>query len=208
MHPRTDEAARHWDDVYRVKATDQVSWFQRDPEVSLRLLSTTAGSVVDVGAGASTLADRLLGAGRTDLTLLDVSSAALEVTRARLGPAAKDVTFVTADVLTWEPARTFDCWHDRAVFHFLVDGDDRAEYVSHTARLVAPGGTLVLGTFAADGPTSCSGLPTARYDPAELASVFANHFIPVHSENEVHRTPSGAQQHFTWVVLTRLAAGY
>ena len=203
MHPRTGDAAKHWDGVYRAKATDQVSWFQRDPEVSPRLLSTMAGSVVDIGAGASTLADRLLGAGRTDLTLLDVSSATLQVTRARLGSSAKDVTFVTADVLTWEPARTFDCWHDRAVFHFLVDPDDRAHYVQHTARIVAPGGSLVLGTFAADGPTSCSGLPTARYDPAELAALFASHFTLTHSEHEQHTTPSGAQQHFTWVVLTR-----
>ena len=202
MDPSTADPARHWDDVYRIKATDQVSWFQRDPEVSLRLLSTIAGSVIDIGAGASTLADRLLEAGRTDLTLLDVSSAALEVTRARLGSSAKDVTFVSADVLTWDSARTFDCWHDRAVFHFLVDPDDRAHYVQRTARIVATGGSLVLGTFAADGPTRCSGLPTARYDPAELAALFASHFTVAHAEQENHTTPSGAQQHFTWVVLT------
>ena len=203
MHRHDDGAAAHWDEVYRAKAADQVSWFQRDPEVSFRLLSTLPGSVVDIGAGASTLADRLLEAGRTDLTLLDVSAAALDVTRKRLGPAADTVTFVAANVLTWRPERTYDCWHDRAVFHFLVEPAHRAQYVQSAARLVRRGGSVVLGTFASDGPTSCSGLPTARYDPDELAAVFSSHFSLAHSEQEQHTTPSGAQQHFSWAVLTR-----
>ena len=203
MHTQSEGAATHWDEVYRTKATDQVSWFQRDPEVSLRLLSTLPGSVVDIGAGASTLADQLLEDGRTDLTLLDVSAAALDVTRRRLGPAVHTVTLVTADGLAWRPERTYDCWHDRAVFHFLVDPAHRTQYVQCAARVVELGGSVVLGTFAADGPTSCSGLPTARYDPHELAAVFASHFLLAHSEHEEHITPSGTQQHFTWVVLTR-----
>jgi SAM-dependent methyltransferase len=202
MHPIPSGAA-HWDAVYAGKGTDEVSWFQREPEVSLRLLAPHPGSVVDIGAGASLLAGRLIAAGRTDLTLLDVSANALEITRQRLGPDSSGVTFVTGDVLTWDPGRTFDCWHDRAVFHFLVDADDVAAYVRQAARLVSPGGTLVLATFAADGPTSCSGLPTARYAAAELAGLFGDSFTAVHSELEDHVTPWQAHQQFTWVVLTR-----
>jgi SAM-dependent methyltransferase len=200
----SDDGRRaHWEDVYSSKGVDEVSWFQREPEVSLRLVAGAPGSVVDVGAGASVLVDRLLAAGRTDVTLLDLSSAALAVTRERLGPAADGVTFVAADVVGWDPGRTFDCWHDRAVFHFLTDPARQAAYVATAGRLVAPGGAVVLGTFAADGPTQCSGLPTARHEPADLASQFAHDFDLEHAEHETHRTPWGAEQHFTWVVLRR-----
>lgn len=201
MGPRSTDTGTHWDEVYGAKSAEEVSWFQRDPEVSLRLVAAVPGSLVDVGAGASLLVDRLLAAGRTDLTLLDVSSTALEVTRNRLGSAAGQVTFAVADVLTWAPGRTFDCWHDRAVFHFLTNPTHKANYVQCAARLVAPGGAVVLGTFAADGPTSCSGLPTARYSSADLAAEFAEAFTLEHTEQETHRTPWGAEQRFTWLVL-------
>ncbi|MFC5177179.1 class I SAM-dependent methyltransferase [Nocardioides taihuensis] len=203
MTASDDGRQAHWEDVYSSKGVDEVSWFQRDPEVSLRLVAGAPGSVVDVGAGASVLVDRLLEAGRTDVTLLDLSPAALTVTRERLGPAADGVTFVAADVVGWDPDRTFDCWHDRAVFHFLTDPARQAAYVATAGRLVAPRGAVVLGTFAADGPTQCSGLPTARHEPADLATLFAHDFDLEHAERETHRTPWGAEQHFTWVVLRR-----
>lgn len=199
----TSDGVAHWEGVYGSKQADEVSWFQRDPEVSLRLLAGVAGSVVDVGAGASVLVDRLLAAGRTDVTLLDLSGAALAVTRDRLGDAAGGVTFVAADVVGWDPGRTFDAWHDRAVFHFLTDPGRQAAYVATAARLVAPGGAVVLGTFAADGPTQCSGLPTARHEPDDLAVLFADGFDLEHAEHETHRTPWDAEQRFTWVVLRR-----
>lgn len=193
----------HWEDVYRTGRAEEVSWFQRDPLVSLRLVADVAGSVVDVGAGASVLADRLLEAGRADVTLLDLSPHALDVVRARLGPDAARVRFVTADVLGWEPGRTFDCWHDRAVFHFLTAPGEQAAYVQTAARVVATGGAVVMGTFASDGPTRCSGLPTARYEPADLAGLFSEAFTLEHAEHETHRTPRQVEQRFTWVVLRR-----
>lgn len=199
----TGTPQRHWDEVYATKDVESVSWYQSTPEVSLRLIQRIPGSVVDVGAGASTLVDALLAQGRTDLTLLDVSAQALDVTRRRLGERGAGVSFVAADVLEWEPGRTFDCWHDRAVFHFLTIPGQQQSYVRTAARAIASGGALVLGTFAADGPEQCSGLPTARYDSAGLAAVFADGFVLEHAETETHRTPWGSDQSFTWVLLRR-----
>ncbi len=199
----TGGGREHWESVYRTKAPDEVSWFQRDPLVSLRLVAGVPGSIVDVGAGASLIAEHLLAAGRADVTLLDLSARALDVVRARLGPDASRVSFVAGDVLHWEPGRTFDCWHDRAVFHFLTTPDDQARYVRTAARLVAPGGAVVMGTFASTGPDQCSGLPTARYEPADLADLFSGAFVLEHAEHETHQTPWHADQQFTWVVLRR-----
>jgi SAM-dependent methyltransferase len=156
-----------------------------------------------VGAGTSRLAETLLDAGWSDVTVLDISAEALSHLRTRLGERADRVAFVVADVLEWEPERRFDVWHDRAVFHFLTDEDGVGRYVATAVRAVRLGGTLVIGTFAEDGPTHCSGLPTSRYDADGLAAVFAPHFSPVHAEREEHSTPSGHIQPFTWRVLRR-----
>lgn len=198
--------AGHWDAVFSSRAPTEVSWFQPRPDTSVRLLSAHVppqGAVVDVGAGTSALVDALLAAGRTDVTLVDVSAAALDAVRERLGERAASVGLVVCDVLAWRPQRTYAAWHDRAVFHFLTAEQDRAAYVALAARAVEPGGVLVLGTFAEDGPTACSGLPTARYDAAALAHLFAPAFRLVAHEREEHRTPAGAVQPFTWVVLAR-----
>jgi len=218
-------AAEHWDTVYGTKATDEVSWFQRQPMTSQRLLtsvSSPSGAVIDVGAGASTLVDTLLDTGWSDVTVLDVSAKALALVRDRVSDRVDRVSdrvgeqphdlprkrpgstsFVVADVLSWQPERTYDAWHDRAVFHFLVLPEQRDQYVATASRAVRSGGVLILGTFAADGPTQCSGLPTARYDADGLAAVFGPGFSLEHSEREEHRTPGGAVQPFTWAVLRR-----
>lgn len=201
-----ETATGHWDGVYGTKATDEVSWYQRQPTTSERLLtlaSSPPGAVIDVGAGASTLADTLLDAGWPDVTVLDVSPTALALVRDRLGSRQASVSFVVADVLSWQPERIFDAWHDRAVFHFLVRPDQREMYVATASRAIPAGGALVLGAFAADGPTQCSGLPTAQYGPQALAAVFAPGFSLEHSEREEHVTPGGGVQPFTWVVLRR-----
>lgn len=196
--------AQHWDRVYNTKAVDEVSWYQANPATSTRLLLGLAprpSSVIDVGAGESLLADALLDAGLTDLTLLDVSEAALAVVRDRLADRRQQVTFVVADVLDWEPERQWDAWHDRAVFHFLVDSQARATYVATAARAIVQGGVAVVGCFALDGPEQCSGLPTARYDADGIAEQFGDAFRLERLERELHRTPAGVDQPFTWVVL-------
>lgn len=196
----------HWEQVYRTRTGEAVSWFQADPATSVRLVTSflePAGSVVDVGAGSSHLVDVLVARGVRDLTLLDVSQHALEVVRKRLGPKAGGVAFVASDLLAWQPGRSFDLWHDRAVFHFLTSPPSRAAYVRLVEQAVVPGGTVVLATFATDGPTQCSGLQVCRYDAADLAGEFGPTFQLLHSEREEHTTPAGVVQPFTWVVLRR-----
>jgi SAM-dependent methyltransferase len=199
--------AQHWDGVYRTKAVEELSWYEAAPATSTRLLLGLAprpSSVIDVGAGASLLADALLDAGLTDLTLLDVSEAAVAVVRTRLADRPQHVRFVVADVLTWEPERQWDAWHDRAVFHFLVNSQARATYVATATRAITAGGVAVIGCFALDGPQQCSGLPTARYDADGIVEQFGDAFRLERVEREVHRTPRGATQPFTWVVLRRV----
>lgn len=198
----THDPDAHWNAVYATKATDEVSWYEPVPETSRRLITLAApsGRVIDVGAGASGLADVLASAGY-DVTVLDVSTNALALVRERLGQQA---TYVVADVLAWAPSGSYEAWHDRAVFHFLTDQDDQARYVDLAATAVRSGGGLVMGTFAPEGPESCSGLPTARHDADSLARLFAGSFTLEYTESEEHVTPWGGMQPFTWVVLRRI----
>lgn len=192
-------AMSHWNAVYTEKPTETLSWHQEEPDTSLRLLTAAApppASVIDVGAGASVLASRLLAAGWSDVTVLDVSAEALAD-----GPAG--VNAVVADVLTWRPRRTYDVWHDRAVFHFLTTSAKQAKYIDVAQSALRSGGVLVVATFAPDGPTECSGLPTARYGADDLAAAFGDGFTVEHSEREEHVTPWGSVQPFTWLVLRR-----
>ena len=160
--------------------------------------------MIDIGAGASILVDVLLDAGWQDVTVLDVSAAALTTVRNRLGEGAEAVTFIAADVRSWQPNRTFDAWHDRAAFHFLVEQADRDRYVAMATHSVTPGGVVVLAVFAEDGPTECSGLPTSRYDTDELVCAFGPAFALEHAEREEHATPFGTIQPFSCVVLRHL----
>lgn len=201
------ERAELWDGRYTTTGPTRVSWFSPDMHVSVELLQraglTPRTSVVDVGGGASVLVDRLLDTGLTDVTVVDISVAALSVAQQRLRQGAADVDWVQADVLRWSPGRTWDLWHDRAVFHFLTQPEDVAVYVALAATSLVAGGHLVVGTFAPDGPTTCSGLPVTRATPAELAEVFAPHFELEHDALESHLTPSGTTQSFSWAVLRR-----
>ena len=194
----------HWDGIYGAKATDEMSWTRERPDTSLRLIGPRGDrtSVIDVGAGVATLADHLLDDGWTRIVLLDLSPTALEAVCCRLADRCVDVELVTGDVLAFTTPDPVDVWHDRAVFHFL-HGEERSRYVATAAGTVRPGGLLVVATFADDGPEQCSGLPTSRYSPADLAEVFAPEFELVTSEREVHITPWGTEQPFTWAVLCR-----
>lgn len=196
-----------WDGRYTTTGPTQVSWFTPDMPMSVGLLEraglSPSSAFVDVGGGASVLVDQLLDKGVVDVTVVDVSDAALSAAKARLGERAAQVEWVRTDLLEWEPGRTWDLWHDRAVFHFLTQPHEVAAYVALAARSIAPGGHLALGTFSPDGPTTCSGLPVARATPAELAAEFAAHFDVVHTAHEDHLTPAGTTQPFSWVLLRR-----
>jgi len=164
---------------------------------------TAADSVIDVGGGASPLAGALLGRGFQDVTVLDVSAAAMEHARRRLGPRAGQVHWLTADIRTWRPVRCFAAWHDRAVFHFLTTEPDRQGYRRALAAATAPGAVAVVGCFAPGGPLQCSGLPVTRYAPGDLAAELGPGWALVAEDREEHITPNGLTQPFTWIAMRR-----
>jgi SAM-dependent methyltransferase len=199
----------HWERVYGEKAPTEVSWFQPRPETSLALVKglglTPEARIIDVGGGASTLVDHLLEEGFTAVTVLDLSGRALAHARRRLGNRAARVRWVEADVTAAEFERPFDLWHDRAVFHFLVDPTDRDRYRERVTAAVAPGGHAIVATFDEHGPERCSGLPVVRYGPEALAREMGPGFALQSTHREVHRTPAGRDQSFVYCVFAREA---
>lgn len=199
----------HWDAVYGAKPITEVSWYEPHADRSLELIRRAGieltDPIIDVGGGASFLVDDLLEAGYRDLTVLDVSAVVLEKLRLRLGAKAPRVTLLQRDVTAFEPTRRFALWHDRAVFHFLVEGADRKRYVDVLCRALRPDGHLVIATFGPSGPERCSGLPTMRYDEAALAAELRSDFKLVESSLSLHRTPWNAAQQFLYCRFVRQA---
>ena len=197
----------HWQSVYTSKAENSVSWFEAEPAVSLALIVLTGtpedAAVIDIGGGASRLVDRLLERGFGDVTVLDLSAAALDAARARIGASAAQVQWIVADVTTWEPPRRYALWHDRAALHFLTDPTDRDAYLARLRRALLPGGHAIIGTFAPDGPARCSGLPVQRYDAESLSAALGPEFELLDSRRHTHVTPAGAEQRFHFGTLRR-----
>ncbi len=201
----------HWEKVYTTKASNTVSWFQPHADLSLELIkSTGAGKdagIIDVGGGASMLVDDLVADGYTDLTVLDLSGAAMNTARKRLGAQESKVRWIEADITKVDlPANRYDIWHDRAVFHFLTDPADRAAYVRTVLRSVKPGGHVIVAAFAEDGPLQCSGLPVMRYRAGELHDQFGDAFELLEHCKEEHQTPSGAVQPFVYCYCRRVGS--
>lgn len=204
------KSGEHWEKVYNTKSATEVSWFQERADLSLKLIRDSGiprtAPIMDVGGGASVLVDDLLAHGYEDVTVLDLSGAAMAIARSRLGRAARRVKWIEADVLDVElPAAAYDIWHDRAVFHFLTNARDRAAYVKQVLHAVKPGGLVIIATFAEDGPTECSGLPVMRYSAGQLHSEFGDPFIFVGHEKETHRTPGGKDQNFVYCFCRKAA---
>ncbi len=197
------ERKQHWESVYSARGPSEVSWYQPRLRNSLSLMEKAAvtrdARILDVGGGLSTLADDLLAMGYHDITVLDLSAAALAAAQARLGAAAAAVTWVESDILNAElPLQYYDVWHDRAVFHFLTAPDDRRRYVETVRRSVRPGGHVIVATFGPEGPLQCSGLSTMRYDPKGLHREFGKGFELRDSLVEIHKTPGGKDQQFIY----------
>jgi hypothetical protein len=199
-------SASHWNRAYDLGDTTR-SWFQDNPDQSLQMLDTagvtSADSVLDIGGGASVLVDALLARGFGDVTVLDISAIGLDIAKVRLGADPDRVSWLVTDLLRWRPDRTYRVWHDRAVFHFLTTPQTRERYRQSLRAATEAGSVAVFGTFALDGPESCSGLPVARYDAANLADEFGEDWGLIASGGEEHRTPSGGMQPFTWTAFGR-----
>jgi len=197
----------HWEDTYTARSETAVSWYQPHSTRSLELIDAASpdhkASVIDAGGGASSLIGDLLAQGYADLTVLDISQMALQRAKARLGKSADKVEWIAADLTRWMPGRTWDIWHDRAVFHFLTERAQQDGYIAALTAATRPGATVIMSTFAPDGPEMCSGLRVQRYAPATLADRLGRSFALTGQAGEMHKTPSGAQQHFIYAVLKR-----
>lgn len=199
---------QHWDSVYATKAETEVSWFQDNPGISLGLIAQAGlareAAVIDIGGGASRLADTLLELGYSHITVLDIAAAALEKSQARLGPKAAQIAWLVADITQWQPPQTYALWHDRAVFHFLTEAADRAAYKRALLAGTQAGSHVVIASFAPDGPERCSGLPVRRYSPQSLQAELGADFRLENSRQDEHRTPGGNIQRFQFSRFIRL----
>jgi SAM-dependent methyltransferase len=204
---QTSDRQNHWQTVYTTKGESEVSWFQENPGISLELLDaagmTVDSSIVDIGGGASRLVDELLARGLCKVAVLDLSGAALQTAKDRLGERAREVRWIVDDITEWKPSGQFDIWHDRAAFHFLTEDKDRQAYVKRLKATLRVGGQAVIGTFSLDGPEKCSGLPIMRYDANGLQSALGASFELVESRHVEHQTPWGSVQKFQFARLER-----
>ncbi|HET9101418.1 MAG TPA: class I SAM-dependent methyltransferase [Acidobacteriaceae bacterium] len=201
------QAQEHWDRMYSTRPEQELSWFEEDPAISLELLLRPEldkhAPILDVGGGTSRLLDALLDRGFTQPAVLDISAAALEKSKRRLADRASQVRWIVADVTTWKPDRQYSAWHDRAVFHFLTREEQRRAYRAALESAVAPGGTVVIGTFALDGPEQCSGLTVQRYSPESLAAELGSGFARTAAQSFDHATPAGKVQRFQFSRFNR-----
>lgn len=203
------DAATHWQNVWTTKQPEEVSWHQDDPVLSLAMIRAASlrrdAAIIDVGGGASCLADRLLDLGYVHVAVLDISGAALQQAAERLGPLGDDVAWIESSVLDWRPVPgLFGLWHDRAVLHFLTDPADQARYVAVMKAALGPEATVIIAAFAPDGPEKCSGLPVRRHDAASLSALLGPDFLLVEEMRQDHVTPGGKVQKFQWCRFLRV----
>ena len=198
----TKQSESHWNSIYSTKAPDAVSWYAPHLDTSLQLIKRVAPkwpAIIDVGGGESTLVDDLLAEGYRYLTVLDISAEAIEVAKKRLGVLEMYINWRVGDITKVDlPRNYYDVWHDRAVFHFLTNEDDRRAYVERVAYAMKPGGHVIVATFGPEGPTKCSGLDVVRYDANALHAEFGKAFRLLKSRTELHKTPWGAEQQFLY----------
>ena len=202
----SSEHKNHWENVYETKNPDQVSWTQAKPQTSLDFISSFGlgkeARIIDIGGGDSNLVDFLLQEGYENITVLDISSKALEKAKERLGDAAAKVKWIATDITAFEPAETYDIWHDRAAFHFLTNQEQVSKYMGIAEKSIT--GFMVLGTFSKNGPTKCSGLDIQQYDEESLSSEFESGFEKIQCLTEDHTTPFGTVQNFVFCSFKKL----
>ncbi|HMI07603.1 MAG TPA: class I SAM-dependent methyltransferase [Flavobacterium sp.] len=194
------ENKEHWENVYTTKGPQEVSWFQEYPKTTINYLEglnlSKTANIIDVGGGDSNLVDALLEKGYQNIWVLDISAAALEKAKARLGEKANQVQWIVSDITEFEPEMKFDFWHDRAVFHFLTEEKSISKYVSIVSETVSETGHFLLGTFSETGPLKCSGLEIKQYSEADMKSAFNEGFTAIKCFTESHTTPFNTVQNF------------
>jgi len=200
----------HWEQVYSSKPTEELGWFAPHLQTSLSWITELGVSldapIIDVGGGASTLVDDLLDAGYRSITVLDVSRHALSLAKTRLANNADAVSWLAGDVTATDlPVAHFELWHDRAVFHFLIEPEQQRKYRDQLLKALKPEGHLIIGTFAPEAPPKCSGLPVQRYSPERLESTLGDEFELQRQHNELHVTPGGIEQMYLYCQFRRAA---
>lgn len=204
------DSKQHWEQIYAQAPAEEVSWYQAEPVVCLDLITAAGASpeakIIDIGGGASVLVSRLLERGFKDITVLDISAAALQSAKIRLGNLAESVKWIEADITTVKlSAEFFDIWHDRAVFHFLTEAVQRQQYVERLNQALVSGGQIIISTFALAGPSRCSGLDVVRYSPESLQRAIGQNFVLVETSNEIHLTPWQSEQKFIYCRFKKVA---
>jgi SAM-dependent methyltransferase len=197
----------HWENIYQTKDSKKVGWYQERPIVSLgffeEFIKDKNEAVLDVGGGDSLLVDHLIALGYQDVSVLDISTTSLNKAKERFGKNAEKIDWIHSDITAFTPDRTYDVWHDRAVFHFLREDDKIKSYIDIASSALESGSWLFIGTFSEEGPETCSGLPVKRYTKEALANSFSQSFDCVKSFNMDHITPSGAVQNYSFCYLRK-----
>lgn len=195
----------HWETVYQTKDHTKVGWYQPSSDSSLELIEKIGlfkkASIIDIGAGASTFVDGLLDCGFKNITLLDLSNKALNITRERLGDKSYIPNYLVEDITTVSLPQRYDLWHDRAAFHFLLDESEQHRYIRAMHDSLNPEGYAIIGTFAVDGPESCSALPVRQYNEERIENLVQGRFTILEVIEENHITPGGSQQRYCYFVL-------
>ncbi|MCQ9205820.1 MAG: class I SAM-dependent methyltransferase [Omnitrophica bacterium] len=192
----------HWERAYKNQSSHKLSWYQDYPEISLRLIASTKvaaeSNIIDIGGGASKLVDFLLQQGYKNITVLDIAGNSIEKAKLRLGGKANNVKWIETDITNCNLEIQYDIWHDRAVFHFLTNSQDRKRYIKTLKQSLKPNGNVIIATFSLSGPKKCSGLKIARYSPESLLGELGNDFKIIETIDEVHITPANAKQNFIY----------
>ena len=199
---------KHWGDVYQDKSSSDLSWYQKEPKLSLELIRSTNvasnDAIIDIGAGTSVLVDYLKKEHYTNLTVLDISENAITIAKKRLGKSAKSINWIVCDITKFDVFQKFSLWHDRALFHFLTDPSDRGIYVKALINAIRPEGHLIIATFAIGGPKKCSGLEIVQYDSEKIIAELGDNFKLVEEKTEVHITPANKEQKFIFFLFRRV----
>lgn len=198
----TFDRKKHWEKIYQTKALEEVSWYQSRPETSLEFFRyydvPKTARIVDIGGGDSLLVDHLLAEGYQNISVLDISEAAIARAQQRLGAKAQQVTWMVADAASFSPTEKYDFWHDRAAFHFLTEESEVNSYIRTAQQSISPGGILVVGTFSEKGPDKCSGITVKKYSETSMSERLKEYFEKIRCITVDHQTPSGTVQNFVF----------